>query len=183
MISILNEALRIIEKVQLDKSRDVLKVGIVGEIYTVIEDFSNFDIGKKLNKMGVEVHKSLSTGDWITEMLFYRSLGMSKEIDIWKAAEPYIKVCIGGHGRETVGNTVLYAEKDYDGVIQVMPFTCMPEIVSMSIMPSIQIEKDISILTLIIDEMTGEAGYLTRLEAFIDLLRNRKEKKQYQEII
>jgi len=183
MIANLNEALKVIENVQLDKSRDVLKVGIVGEIYTVIEDFSNFDIGKKLNKMGVEVHKSLSTGDWITEMLLYRSLGMSKEIEIWEAAEPYVKTCIGGHGRETIGNTVLYSEKGYDGVIQVMPFTCMPEIVSMSILPSIQIEKDIPILTLIIDEMTGEAGYLTRLEAFIDLLRNRKEKKQCQGII
>ncbi|SHK44504.1 CoA protein activase [Paramaledivibacter caminithermalis] len=177
----LNKALKIIEEVPLDKNRDVLKIGLVGEIYTVIEDFSNLDIGKKLNKMGVEVHKSLSTGEWISEMLIYRSLGLSKEVKIWEAAKPYIKTCIGGHARETVGNTVLYSKKGYDGVIQLMPFTCMPEIVSMSLMPSIQAENDIPILSLIIDEMTGEGGYLTRLEAFVDLLRNRKEKGQYAE--
>lgn len=177
MIDHLNKALKMIDEIPLDTSREVLKVGIVGEIYTVIEDFTNFDIGKKLNKMGVEVHKSLSTGEWITEMLLFRSLGMSKEMKIWEAAKPYVTTCIGGHARETIGNTVLYSEQKYDGVIQLMPFTCMPEIVAMSMMPSIQEEKDIPILTLIIDEMTGEAGYLTRLEAFIDLLRNRKERR------
>lgn len=183
MTNHLNKALKMIQEVPLDKNRDVLKIGLVGEIYTVIEDFSNLNIGKKLNKMGVEVHKSLSTGEWITEMLFYRSLGLSKEAEIWEAAKPYVKTCIGGHARETVGNTVLYAEKGYDGVIQLMPFTCMPEIVAMSLMPSIQADNNIPVLTLIIDEMTGEGGYLTRLEAFIDLLRNRKEKKQYEEML
>lgn len=179
----LDKALKEINEIPLDKNRDVLKVGIVGEIYTVIEDFSNLDIGKKLNKMGVEVHKSLNTGEWITEMLLYRSLGLSKEREIWEAAKPYVKTCIGGHARETVGNTVLYSQKGYDGVVQLMPFSCMPEIVSMSLMPSIQEENNIPVLSLIIDEMTGEAGYLTRLEAFIDLLKNRKEKKQYERII
>lgn len=179
----LNKALKMIQEVPLDKNRDVLKIGLVGEIYTVIENYSNLDIGKKLNEMGVEVHKSLTTGEWITEMLFYRSLGLSKEAEIWEAAKPYIKTCIGGHARETVGNTVLYSQRGYDGVIQLMPFTCMPEIVAMSLMPSIQVENNIPVLSLIIDEMTGEGGYLTRLEAFVDLLRNRKEKKQYEEIL
>lgn len=31
------------------------------------------------------------------------------------------------------------------------------------------------ILTLLIDEMTGEAGYITRIEAFIDMLKRRRE--------
>lgn len=182
MIIHLDKVLKMMDKIPLDRNREVLKVGIVGEIYTVIEDFSNFDIGKKLNKMGVEVHKSLSTGEWITEMLLFRSLGMSKEMEIWEAAKPYVKTCIGGHARETVGNTVLYSRRGYDGVVQLMPFTCMPEIVAMSLMPSIQSDNNIPVLSLIIDEMTGEAGYLTRLEAFIDLLRNRKEKQQYKEL-
>lgn len=182
MINHLNNAVEMMKEIKLDKNREVLRVGIVGEIYAVIDDYCNFDIGKKLNKMGVEVHKSLSTGEWITEMLLFRSMGMSKEMKIWEAANPYIKTCIGGHARETVGNTVLYSKEEYDGVIQLMPFTCMPEIVAMSMMPSIQEEKNIPILTLIIDEMTGEAGYLTRLEAFIDLLRNRKDKRISQTV-
>ena len=33
------------------------------------------------------------------------------------------------------------------------------------------------IMTLIIDELTGEAGYMTRLEAFVDMLKLRREYK------
>jgi len=34
---------------------------------------------------------------------------------------------------------------------------------------------------LIIDEMTGEAGYMTRIEAFVDLLRKRRERGEIAE--
>lgn len=35
-------------------------------------------------------------------------------------------------------------------------------------------------MTLVVDEMTGEAGYLTRLEAFVDLLKKRREGKRLE---
>ena len=40
---------------------------------------------------------------------------------------------------------------------------------------------EIPILTLIMDEQTGKAGYITRLEAFTDLMRRRKRKKLQEE--
>jgi predicted nucleotide-binding protein (sugar kinase/HSP70/actin superfamily) len=55
----------------------------------------------------------------------------------------------------------------------------MPEIVSKSILPTISKDKNFPILTLIVDEMTGEAGYITRLEAFLDLLERRKDNVLY----
>lgn len=183
MIKYINNAQKAIEEVPIDKNRDVLKVGIVGEIYTIIDDYSNLDIGKKLNELGVEVHKSHTVSGWVLEHLLYKSIGSSREKDIHKAAKPYMDTMVGGHCRETIGNTVLYTEKGYDGVIQIMPFTCMPEIVAMSVLPQIQKDYDIPILTLIIDEMTGEAGYVTRLEAYIDLLRIRREKYKNEKML
>jgi predicted nucleotide-binding protein (sugar kinase/HSP70/actin superfamily) len=53
----------------------------------------------------------------------------------------------------------------------------MPEIVAESILPSIERDLNIPVLTLIIDEMTGEAGYLTRLEAYTDLLYKRRREE------
>lgn len=88
---------------------------------------------------------------------------------------------IGGHAQETVGNTVLYAKGGYDGVVQIYPLTCMPEIVAESILPAIERDYNIPILTLIIDEMTGEAGYLTRIEAFVDLLKRRRERAEIEQ--
>ena len=37
-------------------------------------------------------------------------------------------------------------------------------------------DKDFPIMSLVIDEMTGEAGYITRIEAFVDLLERRERK-------
>ena len=48
--------------------------------------------------------------------------------------------------------------------------TCMPEIVSRSILPQIERDYSIPILYLIVDEQTGEAGFQTRLEAFVDYI-------------
>ncbi|SHJ72614.1 Predicted nucleotide-binding protein, sugar kinase/HSP70/actin superfamily [Geosporobacter subterraneus DSM 17957] len=169
--------------IPLKRKEDALKVGIVGEIYTVIEDAANVDIGKKLNDMGVEVYKSHSASEWLTENIFYRSIGLTSEQKIEEASDPYMKTLIGGHAKETIGHTVLYSERGFDGVIQVLPFTCMPEIVSMSILPRVQQDHNIPVLSLIIDELTGEAGYLTRVEAYIDLLRNRRESKKDEKML
>ena len=54
--------------------------------------------------------------------------------------------------------------------------TCMPEIMSQNIFPKMREDCDVPILPLIMDEQTGKAGYITRLEAFVDLMRRRKRK-------
>ena len=61
-----------------------------------------------------------------------------------------------------------------DGAIQIFPMGCMPEIVAKSILPTVSREKNLPVLTLVVDEMTGEAGYMTRIEAFTDLLERRR---------
>jgi predicted nucleotide-binding protein (sugar kinase/HSP70/actin superfamily) len=88
---------------------------------------------------------------------------------------------IGGHAQETVGHTVLYARDGFDGVIQVFPLSCMPEIVAESVLPAVERDTGIPVLKLIIDEMTGEAGYMTRLEAFVDLLKKRRESAEIED--
>ena len=56
----------------------------------------------------------------------------------------------------------------------------MPEIVAESLLSSVEHELGIPVLTLIIDEMTGEAGYMTRVEAFIDMLEKRRECEKHE---
>jgi len=161
--------------VEEDPERDVIKIGLIGEIYTIIEPFVNLDIEKKLGYLGVEIDKSLKISRWLTEHLYLQPLKLSSEKKIWAEAKPYLGSMIGGHARETVGYAVKYAKEGFDGLIQVYPFTCMPEIVAQSILPSVEKDFNIPYLCLIVDEMTGEAGFNTRLEAFVDLLRRRKE--------
>ncbi len=161
--------------VEEDPNRDVIKIGIVGEIYTIIEPFVSLDIEKKLGNLGVEIDKSLKVSRWLNEHLFMHPLGLSTEKETWESAEPYLKTMVGGHARETIGYAVRFAKSNFDGIIQVYPLGCMPEIVAQSILPTVEKDYNIPYLCLIVDEMTGEAGYMTRLEAFVDLLRRRKE--------
>lgn len=162
--------------IAVDESIRPLKVGIVGEIYTTIDFHTNFEIERMLGNMGLEVHRAVTVSGWIVEHMIKKALNLPRDMRYAEAAKPYLGKMIGGHALETIGNTVLYARQGFDGVIQIYPLTCMPEIVAESILPAIERDYGIPVLTLILDEMTGEAGYKTRVEAFVDLLKRRKER-------
>lgn len=154
--------------------RTPLRVGVVGEIYMLLEPKVNLEFEKRLGTMGVEVYRSLYLSDWICEHLIPEPKAKLHARRVKHAAEPYLRGHVGGHGLETIGHSVLYAKEGMDGIIQVLPLTCMPEIVAQSILPTISTDFSIPIMTLILDEHSGEAGLQTRLEAFVDMLQARK---------
>jgi len=174
--SLIKKTMEQLDAVKLKKDFTQLKIGIVGEIYTTIDSYTSFYIQERLGNMGVEVDRAVTISDWIIEHMLKNALKLPRDLRFAEEARPYLKTMIGGHAQETIGNTILYAKQGYDGVIQIYPLTCMPEIVAESILPVVEKDFDIPVLTLIIDEMTGEAGYITRIEAFIDLLERRKER-------
>jgi predicted nucleotide-binding protein (sugar kinase/HSP70/actin superfamily) len=158
---------------------DFLRVGLVGEIFTVLDPFANYEMERRLGLLGVEVKRSVWLSAWINEHLFRGLLRLKSGFeDVDNFASPYLNSFVGGHGRESVGATVKYALQEYDGVIQVAPFTCMPEIVAHSVLPVVSRDHDIPVLTLYLDEHSGEAGIQTRLEAFVDLIAARRQKKK-----
>ncbi len=159
---------------------EVLKLGIVGEIYTTIETASSFNADAILGNMGVEVDRYVTLSCWVFGHILRNLVpGCGYDIDSRiKAARPYLGAAIGGHAVETIGNSVLYAQKGYDGILHIFPMTCMPEIAAKSILRRVQEDYGIPALSLVVDEMTGEAGCMTRLEAFVDLMRMRRKKKR-----
>jgi predicted nucleotide-binding protein (sugar kinase/HSP70/actin superfamily) len=170
---------RTLLQIPVDKSTPIIRIAIVGEIYTAAETFANLDIEKKLCAMGVEVTNYLGVGMWIREHMVRTLLPFSRKNKAQIAANEYIKTDdFGGHGIESIGNSILSAKNRFDGVIHLFPLTCMPEIIAQSTFSTIQHKYNIPIMSLIVDEMTGEAGYMTRLEAFVDLLKRKKEIKE-----
>ena len=163
-------ALQAIRAVPQDPGRKVLRVGMVGEIYVLLEPASNLEIEETLGNLGVEVHRSMFLTGWTQDNTVKAT---SETVSVKDAAAPYIPLCIGGHGQETVGHTVLYAKEGYDGVVQLAPFTCIPEIVARTILNRVSRVHNIPVLTFFLDEQTGKAGMSTRLEAFTDLMRRK----------
>lgn len=168
------EGLQILNDVLRDDTRDPLKVGIIGEIYVLLEPSINQYMQSTLGDMGVISERSIYLSAYAQENVFVQG-----EKDVRMAARPYLnEFCIGGHGVNSIGETVLYAQHGFDGVIQLAPFSCIPEIVARSILPRVSRELDIPVLTFFLDEQTSKAGMETRLEAFIDLMEKRRVHKR-----
>lgn len=166
------EALK--ELMAASQEKNILRIGLVGEIYTVLEPFVNLDVEERLGHLGVEVYRTISLVDWVKNHIFKQGVGLRIDKALRKSAEGYLRGFVGGHGLETVARTVDLAEENYAGVIHILPMTCMPEIVAQAILPQVSKDKNIPVLSLVVDEHTGEAGFQTRLEAFVDLLHRRE---------
>ena len=155
-------------------SLDPLKIGIIGEFFAVLDPFANMDIEIELGKLGVEVRRSLFAGQWIRLNPFVYVFGLREKDRAHRAAKPYLSRHVGGDGWQSVGEKVLHAG-DWDGIVHLEPFGCLPEIMARNIMPSIK--NGLPVLNIIYAEHTGKAGIITRLEAFVDMIRTKKRRQ------
>ena len=170
------EYIRKLHQMPRDPAADPVKVSIVGEVFVVLDPFANMDIEIELGKLGVEVERTMNLSRWVKYRLFLNYLGLNEWKYVHEAAMPYLKRNVGGDGWESVGEKVVYARNGYDGVVHLAPFTCMPEIVAQNIMPSTK--EDIPVLTVLYDEQMARPGMITRLEAFVDLLKFRRKRRR-----
>ena len=164
------------KKIPIDENKIVPKVYLLGEFFVLLDPYTNQDIEKTLGELGVEVQRQIFFSDWLEHVLkpslFYKK--ESHRERCVRYAKDYMKRAIGGECLETVGDSVYAARHDIDGIIHIMPFSCMPEIVAQNILPKVSRNEDIPILELVLDEQTGKVGNITRIEAFVDLVMRRK---------
>lgn len=175
--AVLGSSLIELKSIPNNPDNQSLKIILLGEIYMVLEPRINFRIEETLGRMGVEVKRSIYLSDWIKEHLNIFPSAKKGRSRLLQLANPYLDNHVGGHGLESVAHGIEAGVNRMDGIIQLAPFTCMPEIIAMPILSTISTDFSIPALHLIIDEHSGEAGVHTRLEAFIDLLKHRKHRK------
>lgn len=170
--------------VAVPEETNKVKVGITGEIYTVLEPAVNRDIIKKLGKMGVLVHNSLPLSYFIFKDFYNRGWMKRKGVDrqtyliARERAHNLMPKEVGGHGNESIIHTIYYAMKHFDGVLHILPFPCSPEATVSPVLDNISHDYGVPVMRLIFDTHTAEAGLNTRLEAFIDILQRKKATKK-----
>lgn len=86
--------------------------------------------------------------------------------DIIRKAKPYIHVSFEGEAILTVGKSIDFIEKGVSGIVNAMPFTCMPGTISSAIMKLIQNKYNVPVINIAYDGQ-GLTNVLTRLEAFM----------------
>ncbi|MDI3519472.1 MAG: hypothetical protein PWQ34_1619 [Caldanaerobacter sp.] len=155
-----------------------IRIGIVEEIYVVMGPSINGNIEEVLNTYGAEVERSHYISEWIDFNLIPLPSYKEKEHQILKKGEKYIEIIIGGHAKQSVGAIIDFMDRGFDGVIHLKPFGCLPELITESAINKIIREYEFPILTLSIDEQMAIANTLTRIEAFLDVIRLKKRKKR-----
>ncbi len=165
---------RIFRDIRIDKRFKPLRIGVLGEIFVTIEPFANLDVEKKLGEMRVEIVRGVWLSDWLNDRFRFKPFrrNQAKLSALW--AKGYLDYPSGGESMETVGKTLMFHRKGIDGILHIMPFTCMPELVASTIIHRISKDKNYPVLSMTFDEHVSEANIVTRLEAFVDLLERRR---------
>lgn len=152
--------------IPINKPSKTLKVGMVGDYFTVQEPFGNYFMERELGKMGMEIYRKMN----FSSTIIHSDLKERK-----KSSKNYTKFFLGATSNYTVGEAVDYAKEGVDGIIQVKSFGCTPEIDAMPILQNISRDYKIPVLHFSFDSQTSETGVKTRLEAFYDMVEAKKK--------
>ncbi len=139
-----------------------LSVVIMAHGYNLYDERISMHLLKKLNKMGVKAYTSLD----ITREDAINSIHALDEIQYW------------ANELDLTGTAAYYMlNNKVDGIIALSAFGCGPDSLMVDEIQYHAKERSMPMLHLTIDEHTGEAGFVTRLEAFVDMLVRKKRKE------
>ncbi len=136
-----------------------INVALISHGYNMYDERATMKIFDKLENMDVKVFTSLRlTDEQMAEGI--AALGQKRywanEHEMTGTAGHYLK------------------DNNIDGLITINAFGCGPDSLMVERITRKAKEANKPLLVLTIDEQTGEAGFITRLEAFIDMLFRKK---------
>lgn len=136
-----------------------ISIALVGHGYDLYDERVCMKIIDKLEKMDVRVCTALQlSSEQLSEGI--STLGNEK---YW-ANEDEVTGCAGHYLKDT----------KVDGIITITAFGCGPDSLMIERITRKAKQFGKPLLNLTIDEQTGEAGFVTRIEAFVDMLFRKK---------
>lgn len=136
-----------------------ITVAIISHHYNILDEYLSMRITEKLRRLGINV----LTADNLTKEEQMKGIKNLKTVLYWS------------NEHEMTGAAGYYMHSGkIDGMITVTAFGCGPD--SLMIERIVRFAKyaKMPLLNLTLDEHTGEAGIVTRLEAFTDMLIRKK---------
>lgn len=153
--------------IPLDKPDDPIRIGVVGEMFTAIDERSNLGLDEKLIGMGVEVHRMLNLTN---RFIRYN------EPNLRVSCGDYAAYDMGPTSTLTIAAACKYAQEGFDGIVHAKSAGCTPEIDCVPVLQRVSEDFRMPALYLTFDTQTSDTGLDTRLEAFYDMLAMKKEK-------
>jgi predicted nucleotide-binding protein (sugar kinase/HSP70/actin superfamily) len=142
-----------------DKRGIGLKIALLGRPYLLYDSYINRSIIRRLNTLGAEA---------------ILSNGISEE-DIKGVMTLLSKVIYWSMDKEVVTSAYYHLrDRDVAGIINLVSVACGPDSFTSEIINELRKKMPaIPYMTLYLDEHTSDLGILTRIEAFIDMIRRR----------
>ena len=160
-----NAGMAALRALPVNKPSNPIRVGIVGELYTAVDQDSCLNTERKLLNLGVELHKRIN--------LTNRYLNYN-EVNLRASAADYLRYDMGPTSTLTVSAAKQFAEQGFDGLVHIKSAGCTPEIDCVPVLQEIARDYHVPTIYLTFDSQTSDAGLDTRLEAFYDMLAMKK---------
>lgn len=139
-----------------------LTLAVVGYPYLLYDSFVNTGLVSKLHKMGVRI----LTPEMVPERALERKAKRLPKNLFWTFSNQVVR-----------GAIYYIDDGGVDGIIHVTAFGCGPDAMVGKLIELEAKQRAVPNICISLDEHTGEAGVLTRLEAFVDILKYRRDKQ------
>lgn len=159
------------KKIKINKPKNPMRVGVIGELYTIMEPFANYYLEQELANYGIEVTRYTN----VNYLLFEKKNKIKKYL---KYAKEYITYKMGADASDNIARAKYLCEHKYDGIIHIKSSFCTPEIGAMPVINKVCKEYNVPLIFFSFDSATSEVGIKTRLEAFYDMLEMRKNNEK-----
>lgn len=145
--------------IQKDDKEYPISVALVSHAYNIYDERTSMNIFEKLRDMDVKVYSSMQ----LTKEQMEEGINALEHKLYW-ANEHEMTGCAGHYLKDN----------KIDGIITLTAFGCGPDSLMVERITRKSKHFNKPLLNLTIDEHTGEAGFITRLEAFVDMLYRKK---------
>ena len=153
------------------KVKKKYKIGIIGELYTLMDSDANNNIEKYLKDYGVEITRFMN----FSNLIFFNKCDGKKSLG---DKNKYLKYHLGATATYTIKNALYFAKHHYDGILHLKSSFCTPEISAMAILNRISNDYDIPIAYFSFDTENSDEAMKTRLEAFLDMIKMRRDRNE-----
>lgn len=159
-------AMTAMEEIPLRENPDAIKIGIIGEYFTIMDPHSNLHIEDKLIAQNCSVSRFLNITNCHIK---------TRETSLRPKIKEYASFNMGATNTWTINAALDYAGRGYDGIVHVKSFGCTPETDAIPVLQNISADYRVPMLFLSYDTQTSDTGLDTRIEAFCDMLKRKKK--------
>jgi predicted nucleotide-binding protein (sugar kinase/HSP70/actin superfamily) len=143
-------------------SHQPLKIGLLGYVYNIYDPLVSMEIIERLRRLGAETV----------------TFEMLKQSALKKQLQRFPRKLFWTFSNKLLASAYhFFEEPDIDGVIHVSAFGCGPDSFLGKLLELDTGRFDKPLMTIRVDEHTGENNLQTRIEAFVDLIAKQKRNK------